>query len=90
MKLGGNSSAKCYVRCCDGSSRWYSAPNGSDRTQQKNPTAGDLPAAIRVAGVVIHGRGKSITSRGQNIFAAGDLEVTPASRNSSPLAQRRG
>jgi hypothetical protein len=90
MKLGGNSSAKCSVRCSHGSSRWYSAPNGSDRTQQKNPTAGDLPAVIRVVGVVIHARDKSITSRGQNIFAAGDLEVTPASRNSSPLAHRRG
>src|SRR5688500_13945103 len=42
-------------------------PNGSDQTQQKNPTVDHSSAAIRVAGVVIPARGKSITSRRQKI-----------------------
>jgi hypothetical protein len=57
---------------------------------RKIPPPVIFPAVIRVAGVKIHARGKSITSRGQNIFAAGDLEATPASRNSFPLAHRCG
>jgi hypothetical protein len=60
---------------------------GRDR---KIPPPVTSPAVIRVACIKIHARGKSITSQGQNIFAAGDLEATPASRNSFPLAHRRG
>jgi hypothetical protein len=48
-------------------------------------TADDPSAVIRVAGVKIHARGKSITSRGQNILAAGELDAILARRRASPL-----
>jgi hypothetical protein len=42
-------------------------------------------AAIRVAGVVIPARGKSITSRGQKIVVAVELEATPIGHGTPPL-----
>jgi hypothetical protein len=44
-----------------------------------------LCAKIHAAGVPIRTRGKSITSRGQKLFAAGELDATPARRRASPL-----
>jgi hypothetical protein len=44
-----------------------------------------LCAKIRAAGISIRTWGKSITSRGQKIFAAGELDATPARRRASPL-----
>jgi hypothetical protein len=46
------------------------------------------PAAIRVTGVRIRACGRWITSRGKRIFAAGELDATPASRGTSPLTHR--
>jgi hypothetical protein len=60
-------------------------PNGSDRTQQKNPAVDPSSAAIRVAGVGIPARGKSITSRGQKIVVAVELEATPIGHGTPPL-----
>jgi hypothetical protein len=60
--------------------------NRSDR-QRGNLTADDRSsAAIRVTGVWIRARGRWITSRGGKIFIAGELDATPASRGTSPLA----
>jgi hypothetical protein len=60
-------------------------PNGSDRTQQKNPAVDHSSAAIRVAGIVIPARGKSITSRRQKIVVTVELEATPIGHDTPPL-----
>jgi hypothetical protein len=50
--------------------------------------ADDLLAMIRATAGPTRTRGKSITLRGQKIFAAVELDVTPASRGTPPLAHR--
>jgi hypothetical protein len=60
-------------------------PNGSDQTQQKNPAVDHSSAVIRVAGVVIPARGKSITSRRRKIVVTVELEATPIGHDTPPL-----
>jgi hypothetical protein len=50
--------------------------------------ADDHLATIRAATGPTRTRGKSITLRGQKIFVAVELDVTPASRGTPPLAHR--
>jgi hypothetical protein len=78
-----------FVRRTEYQAPWYSNVWGSDR-QRGLLTAGDLPA-LRFAppplGFAL--AGNRITLRGKKIVVVVELEATPVSRNTSPVAHRR-
>jgi hypothetical protein len=57
-----------------------------DQTASAESSPPTIPQPICAIAVLICARSRWITSRGRKIFAASELDATPASRRASPLA----
>jgi hypothetical protein len=89
MKLKGNSSAECSVRLSETSSDGTVVKMDQDASITCLPPVTLPRARIRAAALRLTFAGNRITLRGKKIVVAVELEATPVSRNTPPLAHRR-